>query len=1314
MKINDYINPRINKYHNIDDLLKNKNQVRSPYDADEYLSTDKLIQEDFLCIVGAPGIGKSRLLQEFCESNKEAVCLIPASDFSAQSAPVDKEYCLIDALDEVGDDVFYSKLLSIKEYKEKNPSVKVLFSCRKHYVESYVDYFSSFQNLSFLELYRLRKEDVEKVIEKRCKKETKDNLDKNPKLKDLITIPRYLTFLLEFNKVGKGQTNIRGLFEYMIKRSVEEAIKASGVNSLNNDNMKILIQRVLEKVALILEISRKDKISKDELYSILDGIRGNMAQILVSNVNLLFLENRILNETNGKLRFENTELQEYLAAKELCRQDNIESFLYDVAVQKNLRHIYPNWLDVIPHISYIDDKVETFINIVKLIVSYESDLDNESFVSLVRYIDPLILSEQNKHELFSVLLDHYLRIPSYVGWRSTILNLMIECYSSSIKDKLKISIHQFNKMRVANISTILEGVARDNKLDVELFDYWTHEADNLFQDNNEEKKLAALTIFDAINARNSFFKLSAQYDKFSIKVREKYCEVTGYGKLANQAVADCWLSSCYEGNPYAINAVLNIEDPNTLFYVYSEIIKSNKLYEFFNPQGSISVFYDYNLKRQFEILWKHNHDSKIVITKVFAQYSDLDSFDSRHDFYAIIKRIFLDNDTAEIFIESIGDKWELASLLSKFETDFVDSQLLKVIEESLGKAKVDKKYIDIILRTLTDKIRKDENKKATALNYISRYSNTFEQWDKNAETEKKEDPLLSLAYQNLSDSNKSELEKYNIAYGLCKHIDFIKNKEPQPLVNVIETFMNELDLDDTKLTSDDSGKFSISFSLAAIPYYIKALYNLGYNTLLEKHREILAKTLPIACCTIAGNTKEIKTIYKLIIENLTEKEKQELVDWWKSRNDDFLNIRPDEVMSCITTYGIVPLSYKLEEYIKEYVDKPDSTDSYTAHKALELISQGYLDWKVEDYKKLFNALNKDDIESVKMLCNAIIIEKFQDTDAIKWRINYLKEHVTKSLRHEIGHVYAVSVEEVEMTDSSPFMFRCFMGIRGNEDLNIQMINLFVFALSLLNTSDTQEYASYLLKQIYLFFINTDNGQYIAELRRKIEQSYATRMSSLANNIMTSNEMVYLRKETISVDKAIKLYNRCIEESYLEIRNDGDLRRFFTSIYSEVQKEIQDQGIYSLVSQQLLKEDFIQRELKNTIITKCCQLGLNEIQVDREVALQDNKRTDILVRYGFCNPIMIELKLLHNQEIQNDKKRREYKHKFIQYTKATNACLSVFWVFNIDNSDENKFDCLKEEYNDLDNTLVLLTDCKCSSGNNTGVKTDYRKLRHNKR
>ena len=60
----EYIIPQIIKYQNIDDLLENNNKARSLFDTDESLSIDELLQENFVCIVGEPGIGKSRLVEE--------------------------------------------------------------------------------------------------------------------------------------------------------------------------------------------------------------------------------------------------------------------------------------------------------------------------------------------------------------------------------------------------------------------------------------------------------------------------------------------------------------------------------------------------------------------------------------------------------------------------------------------------------------------------------------------------------------------------------------------------------------------------------------------------------------------------------------------------------------------------------------------------------------------------------------------------------------------------------------------------------------------------------------------------------------------------------------------------------------------------------------------------------------------------------------------------------------------------------------------------------------------------------------------------
>ena len=131
----EYIVPQIIKYKNIDDLLENNNGSNSFFNIKEKLSIDKLLQESFVCIVGEPGIGKSRLINEIKRhSFKKILYTCTASEFNIKSIPEALGYCIIDALDEVEGNKFYRTLQAIKQYKKLNPNIKVLFTCRKHYV----------------------------------------------------------------------------------------------------------------------------------------------------------------------------------------------------------------------------------------------------------------------------------------------------------------------------------------------------------------------------------------------------------------------------------------------------------------------------------------------------------------------------------------------------------------------------------------------------------------------------------------------------------------------------------------------------------------------------------------------------------------------------------------------------------------------------------------------------------------------------------------------------------------------------------------------------------------------------------------------------------------------------------------------------------------------------------------------------------------------------------------------------------------------------------------------------------------------------
>lgn len=116
-----------------------------------------------------------------------------------------------------------------------------------------------------------------------------------------------------------------------------------------------------------------------------------------------------------------------------------------------MKHIYPNWYDVIPHISYSDDRIQTFINVFKLIVSYESNLENKSFENLLKYVDSSVLSLQQKEDLFSIIFEHYQRMPAYIMWRGPISKLLQECYIANCDPIMMLSSDQLNKIQLFNI-----------------------------------------------------------------------------------------------------------------------------------------------------------------------------------------------------------------------------------------------------------------------------------------------------------------------------------------------------------------------------------------------------------------------------------------------------------------------------------------------------------------------------------------------------------------------------------------------------------------------------------------------------------------------------------------------------------------------------------------------------------------------------------------------------------------------------------------------------------------------------------------------
>lgn len=126
-------------------------------------------------------------------------------------------------------------------------------------------------------------------------------------------------------------------------------------------------------------------------------------------------------------------------------------------------------------------------------------MELDSLDALLRYLDPTILSVEQKAELFKIIWNNYLRRPVYIRWRSPILSILQQCYSVGCCQMLMPTTEYLNKIQLSNISAILEVLAQGNCLSAEVISYWANAAKKLVENQNSDIQYVSLSIYEAIN-----------------------------------------------------------------------------------------------------------------------------------------------------------------------------------------------------------------------------------------------------------------------------------------------------------------------------------------------------------------------------------------------------------------------------------------------------------------------------------------------------------------------------------------------------------------------------------------------------------------------------------------------------------------------------------------------------------------------------------------------------------------------------------------------------------------------------------------------
>ena len=1348
----NYISPHITKYPSFKVLLKDKDPYGYfGFSRGAKLSFDELFSRKRVFIVTEPGHGKTRLLKEaivkgaqlgkqgiFIDLKKidgdlksfilkkndivdeidkkltlQTSNLFKTKGFTLKNT--DKVIVCLDALDEIKQENFSRVVDSIKEFSRRYNNIFIFVSCRYHHFNRFQELFMEF-DFDYMRIDPFSREQVSIYFENagiskvNIEKITRTLEFKNRKL--VIQTPRYLEMMVAWIK-EKGLEDLRTftkaeIFEWFIYRKLELEGKKL------NFQKKEIIKRVLEKIALLMEMYQTNILKKEELITVFDDVKSNLNISFLQQVPLeFFYERSVLKDNVDTIEFENTEFQEYLAAKEILRLGKLEQTVFDLVVDQELQEIFPSWFNTLSFLVDLD------ISLVKPLLEFGASkskgIQDEEYHRFLTKVDVDRLVIEKQEEIFKNVFTYYQNI---LHWIPFDVARNLSHYFSISQDKLlRKSIITQNKkgaenfVRKGNVSYIIAFLMEQDILSTSQKEFWQEKLIEFARDKNK----------NGVLQRHSLFALGKFKNVQLLK------RVSLLKNSDDELIVQNFMEACMEANPgdsFSIQAFVDGTKKENIYaryglYQVRDKWSVKKMLEHFSTDESFlfqfieqeSIFKD----RDDEIIcnianvWDNEIKSKL-------QNIIKSSFSGKYWYLAkdsgLIKGIISllkEKDKNYIFalIKSIKASSNMQKNWFSFEKIFAllinKNQVSKFVQELKGI----KRGANIALGTLC-RVKYSNRKNANEIYEEGRkhFKRDYTQLEKNFKKQSRQLSDGKCAYKKFRFKLQPSKGKYypDVFQFYINNKDkiktFITKKDIKRLTTLIQTcIFKKFSPDKQKLiiTKKNAGG-SMSYTTHAwISIFGKCLIiatDFGMN--VSKYRKKIIGYIPFAY------HDHLKAIFSLV-SNLKKDEISYLLKIYNgSRKDDLTRFMPSSFIEACENYNVMAAPPILKKFVEQ--NKYSIYERRTALKVIVGINaeKRYLEKIFKKYKNQSNEMFQ-----LAETANKYLIEILHDDAAICWRLNQLKRKATPFIKPKGAH--GVGELESELWDkkfAQPLM-------------NLKSPKYKKRFLELLNTSflllkkgdDYRSYTSYLWEIVIAYFDNlkeTKSYSHLKELER-----YVHKLSSAEGTNWFKGKLKELRRKYMeyigkprSISDCIKHYNRLKESQYLNITTPRDLIEIIKEIVGkDIKQFVEEQGFYKSVRAVSGKqEDLIQKTLTTQLENGFLRKGLreNEVNIRREEQLLDDKRTDFLIAYGFIGPVLIEIKRSDNKEISVDSERKQYKKKFLQYIKGTKAHLGMFIVFQISDKHplEKYLPSLRKLYKESDHVDIIGLDCLKSGPNNS--------------
>lgn len=1287
---------------------------------------NELRKFDRLIVLGEPGCGKSELIKQLTENNSDdfihALKInLPDYNESSKAGIIESmtgiDLICFDALDEVDDNLFSKAVQFVSEASKKFASKKIVVCCRSYYIQNNLSIIlSSLSEFQYLLIDKFNDEQITQFINQSG---MDDEIGKSmiaklsskggEQLKSVLKIPRYLNEIC--NVIVDNMYNADAVENWKRSDFFDKAIYFQLETEFKEKSNKLeLSKRVLEKLALIMEIKRTNRITMDELLSFLDDINSNINLSFLSSVDISDFTKRVMKQTGNNLEFHNTEFQEYLAAKEINRLKFKDQVLHDLLVDKDFFHIYTNWYDVLRFLVELSpDIILPLSNFVQI---RNNGLVDENLIKLMREADFNLLDETSKSLLFSKLYNYFQSHEIYIhhyDYDVLLMSLYTDLSSSFFDKVIENSEALAYHFRIYNQFKLVAKLINQNKLSPSVILYWKGVFRNFALDAaNHELQMAALYTIREIG--DEAILLSLADEEVITKTKKVY-------SVLLDALADIcpnndisikhFFIGLKAGYRDGIDGLMSITDPEKFIKVYTEIFNSEELIaHFFDRRAHVYGYWI--LGNTIKDLWDINPEIELIVNSFFEKvlkekHSHIFHFEE--EFIQSLLKIARSKDENYIFklIDMCDDVWNLYSDIWMLQVLISNNQLLEI------KMKFDERHQSISGDEICLKILRDfkDNGKINNPDHNSIYEEgrqiyleQYKQWESPIKPSTVDEKISQKIIQKLNDiDTSSDIDKCFELFWVfhdnkvIKHLDQIDLALQEKVKDSILKILDYIQLNEVNVTRTSENGFSFDRLLLYFHNAIEIGVSLGLEeNIKSRYREKLIYFLPV---NFSGVTRENGNIHLLLdlIDTITPEEENALCESLSERTDDYIEFSLSNFFVAIRELKLVSFSGFLKQFILR------SNDSYYAKSALELLTEGFMGTEKLFFSDVFTTVPEEQIkrDSLQELANSILIQKFSDQDAARWRFDFLKRNIYEFFLYDFEGTRSVSSEESEM--NNPTFCNCFVENHSSDYVS-DFFDLIDFSLTLNTELKFKMYSEYLQRMSLDYFKVLGSRENIKSIRNIADRHKNKRAVQKFLPLLREVELFFVNQSLpINILSAVEMYNQIKHSHYVLINNSTELYYLVRKAIDDFRNTIENGGLYRpiefLSSEKYPNEDLLQKMLKLSLENSLYKLGIREMDILREVNLYDDKRTDILVKYGFIGPIMIELKLLDNTEIQIDDKRTEYKGKLKQYIKGTYSEYSFYLIFQRKEatvSAKAKYENLKTEYNDIPNLNIDFINC----------------------